>query len=1106
MPTGDDDIEIRVILTDEFSRDAERVRQAEDDLADSTRRASEAARDQSDAMDDNAATQRRTERVIRANTQARDENGRFIIDITRTVERETTTIRRNTRERDKSTKSIFRMVTGFFKFGKILNLLKITVIADGIAKAIAGVSALGGIAVGAIGGMAPLVGVLLPLPALLAGAALGMATLKMGFGGLGEAMKAYDPNDMTKFNEAIKEMGPQGQSTAMALGEIAEKMKPIKKLVQETLLDGFASTVTDLGNTYLPILSGALETTAQRLRGTIGIATGFLQLPSTVDEVRDALGSASLIAEQMGHAFNGALRGTLHMFSAVAPVAVEMSEIIAQGINGLADNIFKNEDKIRTFAANGLTMFQQMMGTVVDLFIGFKNIATAGSSLFDGMGGRFGDMADRFKDWTRSVEGQAKIQEYFDKLRPILESLIGLVKDVAGAIGRIAGDNMGSLAPMIDKVREMVPAFESIIGSASGAAPAFLDIANAILQIVGGTDMLTPTAVLLEMATPIIEGLATALTSLPEGLQTAIGWVITFGLVLNTSAMGPVRAYILQLRWVQIALLNLRVGFTLAALAAKGFALSMLSFLFTNPIGWIILAVIALIALFVILWKKSDRFREIVKSIGQWFVDVWNNTLYPLIQKTWQWMQEAWDKVLAVVMPIVTTIVEWVKSKWDGIVSVFNVIVSVVTTVFGIVWTIISTYATLWWTVISTAFNIVKTIVMTVFNVIATIISTAVGIWLGFVMPVLNTFGTIFMGILGIFGKVIGLIVAVWKLGWNIIRLVVNVAILIVKGIIWLIVTWVQFVMGYVIGFFTSAWNTVSMVVRIAIEIIKLVIGWIWEKVMSVLNPIIGFFSMVWMAASAMVSAAINIIMGYISAIWDRVMMVVGPIAAFIGGAFNTAKGYVEGAIIVIKTTVGSIWEKVQDILGSIQRRFESVWGSIRDFVMGIIDRITGALSGITDVVSTISSGIGKAADFVGGIGRAAGGPVLQGAKHLVGEVGPEAFVGANGKVTGIGTHGPEFRKFTQPGFVVPNHVLAGKADASVPGHVMGKLESAMGGGVDTKVRTEARDGTGYLEGRNDGPGGDVWHFEGASFGGNLTMEDVKRMFKEADRNRKERK
>lgn len=885
-------------------------------------------------------------------------------------------------------------------------------------------------------------------------------------------------------------------------------------------------------------MEGAMDDVSKRMKGVMDIALGFLQLPDTVSAVGSSMGTLSFIAEQMGHAFNGALRGTLHMFTAVAPVAEQMSEMIAQGINSLADTVFQNQGKIRDFAQNGLTMFQQMMGTIVDLFIGFKNIASGGSALFDGMGSRFGDMAERFKQWTRSVEGQAKIKEFFATLRPIFEKLIDLVVDLAKMIGRIAGDNMGTLGPMIDKFREMVPSIEKIVTSASGAAPAFLAIAEAVLQMVGDTEALTPTTAILEMAVPVMEGLANAINALPAPLQTVIGYIVTFSLLLKTAAFQAMWAWVAQTRLGTIAIANFRMGMALAKISLMQFLAAQWAAFIASPIGIFIAIVLVLVGIFVLLWFKCEAFRNLIKAIGQWFVDVWNNQINPLVQKTWQWMQQAWDKILEIVRGAIDWIVNFFTGAWDKIKTVVSVFVTIFKAYFNILKTIVMTYVTVIVTIFQTVFNAVKAVVMAVVNAIMGFWRAGVAAWKAVLMPFINFFGPIFMGLVGIIKAVVGLIVAIFGLAWNIVRLAfavamkgIEIAIGWVSGVIGTAVAWISNIfniawtfistmfgiamdwigqkLNTVKAYFQAAWAIITMLVGVAIDWISTKFNQIMAVVNAVLSFVVAWFQAKWAEAVAIVTGAIDWVRNKVNEIGGAVSTALAPVVGWFQSTWATVSGVVGGVIETVKGYIGGVIDKVASVLQSVKDKFTSVFGSIRDFVMGIIDRITSAISGITSVVSGISGAIGSVADFVS---NADGGPITGGMTSLVGERGPEAFVTNTGKIKGVGMGGPEFRKFSEPGYIVPNHVLAGQKDSSVPNAVMGRLTSAMRDGASgPRTAVKERPGGGgsagtYMDG---GGGGDTYDFSGAYFGDGIDEAGVERAVKKAmdkkDRNDRER-
>ena len=1127
MPGSDDDIEVRVILRDELSGPADRVTVSINEMGDAADETAGSMDDLSQAQDRNAESNDRNARSVRANSQLRDEQGRFIRRVTIDVDRHTQSTSRQTRSMGSLTQSIQKTMKSFKSFNKILSVFGILLKASMAANAISGIAALGAAAMAAIAALSQLSGVVLALPSLLSGAALGAVATKMAFGGMKEAAAAFAEGDWEAFGKATKDMGPEALATANAFGEIAEAMKPIKKLVQERVWDGLGDVISDLGETYVPMLSDALELTADGMNNVFKATTAWASAPGTIEKINNILAHGSLMAEQFGHAFNGALRGMVGIMDAGSETGLRMSEDIAYGMNRLGDIIEQNRDRIKDFIGRAYDGFLRVGGVLVDFAKGLFNIFRVGTSMGEEFGLGIEGLARKFKDWTQSAEGQTKITEFFEKAKPVIESVKNLIGVLATEFAKLAmGDNAG-LADMIDSFAEMVPNIASAIENARGLAPALMDIASAILQIVGEGEGLTPMSVLLGATVAPVELLADAFTALPEPIQQVIGYIVLFAIATKQAAATAIGAWILQTS-IAVSLTELWGVYMLilrtnVMAASKAF----LMFFVSNPIGWIILAVIALVAIFVVLWNKCEGFRNLVKAIGQWFVDVWNNTLFPIIMKVWEWMKDAWDKVYEVVSGVVGAVINWFKDNWDKIKLVVWVVIQAAILYFKAWFATVKFVVMLIWTIIKTAFNIIKTIVMGVVSGIMAYWKFMWGIMTDVVWPIVQTIITVFKGIWEVIKSVVGLIVEIFKLAFQIIRLIVKVAIFIIiqivkfmwpiiKGIIDLIVAWFKFgwnlvvtVVSAVVGAIVVAWNwcwdMIKTGINFFVNLFKTIFNFLAPYVQTVVDFIVNIWNVSFNFISGIVSGVINFVMGIIGAIVGFVQGVMDNVSSAWNVSFEFVKGIVTGAIDFIRGIIEGIVGFVQPALDKIKSIWESVWGGIRDFVMGIIDKITGAIDGIKNLVSNISSGIGKVADMIPGLYT--GGTVTVGMKAMVGELGPEAFVSNSGKVSMIGQNGPEVRRFPTAGYVVPNHVLAGHRDSSVPNRVMDKLrDGASNGGFETGTarKSSAQSSDTYMA--DSGGGASVQVIIQGDVNRAVQIEEaVREGIRKADRERRER-
>jgi hypothetical protein len=83
--------------------------------------------------------------------------------------------------------------------------------------------------------------------------------------------------------------------------------------------------------------------------------------------------------------------------------------------------------------------------------------------------------------------------------------------------------------------------------------------------------------------------------------------------------------------------------------------------LLANPITWIIIAVIALVAAIVLLWKKNEAFRNLVTGAWNWIL--------AKISAVWNWVKANWPLLLAILTGPIGIAVLVITKNWDKIKS-----------------------------------------------------------------------------------------------------------------------------------------------------------------------------------------------------------------------------------------------------------------------------------------------------------------------------------------------------------------------------------------------------------------------------------------------------
>lgn len=240
-----------------------------------------------------------------------------------------------------------------------------------------------------------------------------------------------------------------------------------------------------------------------------------------------------------------------------------------------------------------------------------------------------------------------------------------------------------------------------------------------------------------------------------------------------------------------------------AALKEKLAVLGLNGAMLTSPVTWIVAGIVALIAVFVILWNKCKGFRnfwinlwdkiktafapviEFVKSSFESFKEKLQTGIVPALQDLWAAIKEKvlpvlsliWDYVQIYIQPAF----EWLKTGLGNIKIVFQ-------TIFTVIKTIVSTAFENIKTVITTVWNNIKIVISTVLDVIKNIIKLATSIikgdWKGAWEAIKGIFSSIWNGIKGIVSNVWNAIKSIFSNNLNAIKSSVSTVFNGVKAVI----------------------------------------------------------------------------------------------------------------------------------------------------------------------------------------------------------------------------------------------------------------------------------------------------------------------------------
>jgi len=408
---------------------------------------------------------------------------------------------------------------------------------------------------GAISAAWELSGALGVVPALAGAAALSIGTVKLATQGFGEAMK--NVRDPKAFAEDIKSLSPAAQDTARSIQGLVPQWDALQQRVQNTFFAGLNTHVEALGNTYIPVLGTAMDRTAGSFnRGAKGVAE-FLEQGSTVDDVSASFGNMNTFIDQLVGTAPALVAMIVDFVTVGSESLPSLGGYIVELINRFTEFINKAREsgQLGEWIQGGIDSLK-ILGSI--LF----NIGGIVVAVFQGAnqdGGSFlvmlQNLTGQMLAWARSAEGQEKIGELFAALGQIVFALLEILPVAAGAVFFLASAFAGLPGPV-----------QSVLGFLIGWGVILGPLISRLMPLITLLGMLR-----LSMITTAATSVATGAVWVASTVASA-AVVIAQWIAMGAAAMA--RAVMMAAAWV-IAM---------------------------GPIGWIIAAIVALVALIIYNW------------------------------------------------------------------------------------------------------------------------------------------------------------------------------------------------------------------------------------------------------------------------------------------------------------------------------------------------------------------------------------------------------------------------------------------------------------------------------------------------------------------------
>lgn len=416
---------------------------------------------------------------------------------------------------------------------------------------------------------------------------------------------------------------------------------------------------------------------------------------------------------------------------------------------------------------------------------------------------------------------------------------------------------------------------------------------------------------------------------------------------------------------------------------------------FLGPVGLVIAAIVAIGAAFVVLWNKSEGFRN-------FFIGLWNG-IVNVASSAWQKIQSAWSGLVEWFSNLWNSVKETASNAWNSFVEktrpVIDAIKSAWNTIsefFSNLWSGIKQIASdVWNSFLEGACPIVEGL-MNVWNALKDffsalwngIVSVATTVWNGIVevvTPIVEAIKTAWNSLVEFFTNLWNSITEGSTTSWNGFVEFLTPIVETIKGLWNSFSEFMSTIWSGIVNVATTAWNSFQSVIETvwtgiqqfitsAIQVIQNVITTGMQIVQEVWNAVWTVFTTIvqtaWTVISTIISTVLNVIAGIINTVTS---IIKGDWSVAWENIKGVAQTVWEGIKSVISTVINAISSIISTVLGTIKNTVTTIWNGIKDFISNTINNIKGTVinvanslkDGFLNVLDSLKNGVSNAIEAV---------------------------------------------------------------------------------------------------------------------------------------------
>ena len=493
---------------------------------------------------------------------------------------------------------------------------------------------------------------------------------------------------------------------------------------------------------YMALAGWDAQTSAKALGGVLNLASASgMDLAQASDMVTDYLSAFGMQAEDSAY------------FADLLAYAQGNANTTAEGLGEAYKNCSAN-----------LASAGQDIETTTALLSMMANQGLKGSEAGTALNAVVRDMTSKMKDGKIAIgdtlvevqDAQGNFRDLSDILKDVETATdgMGTAQKASALQSTFTADSIKGLNLILNAGVDNANAFEDALRNSSGTAQEMADTMqdnlNGDLTSLGSKIEGVQIA-LYEKFEPALRAGVDALSALTDGIQ----FLIKHGTEVSAIITGIATATAVYVGYTT-ALKVMNEGWTALTIVTKAQTVAQTALnavMSANPIGIIIALIAGLVTAFILLWNKSEAFRNF--WIGLW--DDIKSVAEPVIEAVVDWFTNAWDTIKSVW----SSVTDFFSDVWSGIQEVFAPVVEYYTMIFKtaldgikLYWDTVIGYFKMIWESIKTIFSVVKDVLSGNFGDAWDKIKALVGKWGDFFSETWNKIKNVFSPVVSYFSNI----------------------------------------------------------------------------------------------------------------------------------------------------------------------------------------------------------------------------------------------------------------------------------------------------------------------------------------------------------------